>query len=424
MWDRFDHTPGRASRPWLGARPPRGYRHARAPRRAAPRERDWQAWWRSQEQAGFVDFANWPYYIDRRRDDSHPSLELFTRETGVQVDYHRPIRDNTTFLSKIRPALAAGRPIGYDLIVITNGPELSELIRNGWLTPLDHDRLPRSFANASPAVRNPVWDPDHEYTIAWQSGLTGIAYRPEAETALGRTPSTLRDLFDPALAGRVGMLSDLMDLGSAALLVTGVDPAASEPSQWTDAAALPAEQRYSGIVRKYYDQGYLRALQRGDIWIAQAWSGGDIYQANRLGHPELRFVVPEEGAILWTDNMAIPRQAQHPVDATMLMDFVYRPRVAALIADWVWYVCPVPGAQRIVRDVLGDEQVADSPLVFPGEDLLGEAVTEDWLNDDGETVERTTLVGSSFRSYPVLAQPESQRVWERIFGPIVPASGP
>lgn len=176
-------------------------------------------------------------------------------------------------------------------------------------------------------------------------------------------------------------------------------------------------------MRKYYDQGYLRALQRGDIWIGQAWSG-DIYQANRLGHPELRFVVPEEGAILWTDNMAIPRQAQHPVDATMLMDFVYRPRVAALIADWVWDVCPVPGAQRIVRDVLGDEQVADSPLVFPGEDLLGEAVTEDWLNDDGETVERTTLVGSSFRSYPVLAQPESQRVWERIFGPIVPASGP
>jgi spermidine/putrescine transport system substrate-binding protein len=385
---------------------------------------DWNAWWRSQERAGVVDFANWPYYIDRRRDNSHPSLQLFTRKTGVRVNYYRPIRDNATFLSKVRPALAAGEPIGYDLIVITNGPQLSELIRNGWLTPLDHDRIPNFFANTGPVVRNPVWDPNHRYTIAWQSGLTGIAYRPEAAAALGREPTSFGDLFEPALAGRVGMLRDLMDLGSAALLTLGVDPATSYWSQWTDAAALLVQQRDSGVLSKYYDQGYLPALQRGDIWLTQAWSG-DIYQANRLGHRELRFVVPDEGALFWTDNMAIPRHAEHPADAMMLMDFVYRPKVAATIADWVWYICPVPEAERIIRDVLGDEEVANSPLVFPGEDLVGDTVEWEGINPQGEPVERTLLVGSRFRYYPVFDELVSQREWERIFGPIVTGgSGP
>ena len=356
-----------------------------------------------------VNFANWPYYIDRRRDNSHPSLELFTKSTGIRVEYTRPIRDNARFLERIAADLGQFLPTGYDLIVMTNGPELSTLIDRGWLIPLDHSRLPNFRDNASAIVRDPVWDPGNRYSVAWQSGFTGIAYRPEAAEALGREPGRLQDLFDPALRGRVGMMNDLLDLGSFGLLALGIDPADSTPDRWREAASVLAEQRAAGLVRNYFDQSYLSALQKGDVWVSQAWSG-DIYQANRLGHPELRFVVPDEGLMFWTDNLLIPRGAQHPVDALELMNFVYEPRVAAMIADWVWYVCPVPAARPIVRHDLEDPVVAKSALVFPTSDLLGRSV------DVGQG--RRLLVGSPLRSYPPLATEQERLTWQRTFAPI------
>ncbi len=371
--------------------------------------RDWSAWWSRQERRGVVDFANWPYYIDRRRDNSHPSLELFTERTGIRVRYTRPIRDNQRFLAKIEPDLRAGRPTGYDIVVMTNGPQLSEMIENEWLIPLDHSRLPNFRRYASPIVRDPSWDADNRYSVAWQSGLTGIAYGPQAVQALGRKPSSVRDLFEPALSGRVGMLVDLLDLGCAGLLAIGRHPSTSDAQDWNDAAAYLIEQRDRGIVRKYYDQGYLNALQRGDVWISQAWSG-DIYQANRLGHPELRFAVPSEGVMFWTDNMLIPRGAQHPLDALELMNFVYEPKVAAMIADWVWYICPVPAARGIVANRLHDPRVANSPLVFPTRKLLGPSITE-----GGDRL----YLNSPLRDYPRLATREERAEWQRIFGAVV-----
>jgi spermidine/putrescine transport system substrate-binding protein len=370
---------------------------------------DWQRWWDNKEETGLVRFANWPYYIDRRRNDSHPSLERFTRRTGVQVDYYRPIRDDATFIDEIRPALEAGRDIGYDIIVITNGPQLSELIARDWLIPLDHSRLPHFDRYASPIVKNPVYDPGNRYSVAWQSGLTGIAYRPEAVGALGRQPSRIADLFDERLRGRIGMMTDLMDLGSFGLLATGRNPRSATESQWSQAAALLTRQRDSGLVRNYYDQGYLRALQRGDIWISQAWSG-DVYQANQLGHPELRFVVPEEGAMFWTDNMLIPRGVQHPVDALELMDFVYRPAVAALIADWVWYICPVPRAQHYVQSALNDPAVADSDLVFPTAHLLGPSIP----TGNGDAL----YPDSPLKYYPGLPTAAERTAWNNTFAPV------
>ena len=370
----------------------------------------WKAWWRRQNLTGTVGFANWPYYIDRTADSRHPSLELFTRRTGIGVHYFRPIRDNAAFLAKIAPDLAAGRSTGYDIIVITNGPQLSELIERGWLIPLDHSRLPNFHNNASALVRSPMWDPGNRYSVAWQSGFTAIAYRPEAAQALGRRPTSLMDLFDPALTGRVGMLRDLLDLGSAGLLALGRYPASSSPVDWREAATLLRKQRDAGLVRNYYDQGYLYALQRGEIWISQAWSG-DIYQARALGHQELSLALPSEGAMFWTDNMLIPRGATHPADAIELMNFVYEPEVAALIADWVWYICPVTAARKIVAQQLHDPAVAESDLVFPGKSLLGPAVHlagNDVLFPD-----------SPMRDYPVLDTKGARAEWNRVFKPVV-----
>ena len=359
--------------------------------------------WEAQQLAGTFTFANWPYYIDRRqgfRGNVHPSLGRFTRETAIDVVYQRPIRGNARFLERIRPALEAGESTGFDIIVMTNGPELSTLIREGWLLPLSHDLLPSFDLHAAQFVRDPPFDLGNRFTAAWQSGLTGLAYRPEAVAALGRPPRSVQDLWHPALKGRVGMMDDLLDLGSVALLSIGVDPPSSTPADWTGALLRLQDQQEAGTVRDYYDQGYVGALRRGDVWLCQAWSG-DIFQLNATGFPELRFVVPDEGALLWTDNMAIPVNAEHPLDAITYMDYVYRPPIAAMIADWVGYISPVPAAEQIVRDELNDPAVADSALVFPRDRALG--------------------AGEGFTSYYAFKSALEEQEWDRLFGPIATA---
>jgi spermidine/putrescine transport system substrate-binding protein len=363
--------------------------------------------WADQQIAGVVDFANWPYYIDRTRTGAHPSLERFTEETGIDARYTRPIRGNARFLDKIRPSLEAGNP-AYDLIVITNGPELTELISSGWVAPLNHDLLPNFARYAAELVRGPAWDPDNRYTAAWQSGFTGLGFRPEAVDALGREPKSVKDLWDPKLRDRVGMMTDLLDLGSAGLLATGADPATSTVEDWRRAADHLGEQ-HERVAARYYDQGYIDALGRGDTWLSLAWSG-DVFQLQQLGHPEVRWIMPEEGAMFWTDNMMIPRDAQHPADAITLMDFVYRPEIAALIADWVWYVSPVPAAQDVIARRLHDPVVAKSPLVFPH------------IGPSGLTSNEPSILDAPIRNYFVFSTPDQYEVWRSLFEPVIYAA--
>ena len=356
---------------------------------------DWSEWWRDQVPTGQLTFANWPYYIDRIRGGAHPSLDRFTAETNTTVEYLRPIRGNARFMEKIEPALRAGAPTGYDIIVMTNGLELSKLLFEGWLIPLDPSRMTAFRASASAAVLDPTWDPGNQYTMAWQSGLTGLAFRPAAIEALGRKPDRVADLWHPALAGHVGMMADLMDLGSVGLLRLGIAPEESFPPDWTLAANELRRQADAGIVRAYYDQEYLGALKRGDVWLSQAWSG-DIYQVRQEGFTEIEFAMPREGGIQWTDNMAIPKGAEHPADAMALMDFVYRPGIAAMIADWVGYVSPVPAAADIVADRYGDLGASRSPLLFPSDDEM-----------------------DAFRTYPRFEDADHEALWRSTFQAVV-----
>jgi spermidine/putrescine transport system substrate-binding protein len=368
---------------------------------------DPNAFWADQQTAGMVDFANWPYYIDRTRAGTHPSLELFTKRTGIDVSYTRPNHGNQRFLEKIRPSLQAGTP-AYDLMVFTNGPELTELIASDWLTPLDHDLLPNFAKHAAPLVRGPIWDPENRYTVAWQSGFTGIGFRPEAADALGHEPNSVQDLWDPRLRGRVGMMTDLLDLGSTGLLATGSVPAVSSVVDWQRAAAYLREQ-HAAVSPRYYDQGYIDALARGDTWLSLAWSG-DVFQIQQLGHPEVSWVMPDEGAMFWTDNMMIPTGAEHPADAIALMDFVYQPEIAALITDWVWYVSPVPAASSIIANRLDDPVVAKSPLVFPD------------LGADGSAASGSTAFQAPLQNYHVFSTPDQWDVWRSLFEPIIYSS--
>ena len=358
--------------------------------------------WDDATKAGTLNFANWPLYIDvehKNGETIHPSLDRFTEDTGIEVDYKTVINDNDPFFGTIQPALAAGQDTGWDLIVITNGQVLSKLIRLNYLTPLEPSYLENFQANAADAYKDPSYDPGNKFTIPWQSGITGIGYNPKLT---GREITSFQDLFDPAFKGKVGMFGDTLDFPNFAMIGLGIDPETSTPDDWQKAAEALEKQRDDGIVRQYYTQDYQKHLQSGEVWLSMAWSG-DIFQLQQSGAPDLKFVVPEEGGIIWTDNMCIPAKAQHPVDAITYMDYVYQPDIAAMITEWVNYITPVPAAQDVILadaekasggDATYLKGVAESPLVFPTPDIY----------------ERTA-------HYRVL-EPEEEEEWNSTFEPI------
>jgi spermidine/putrescine transport system substrate-binding protein len=360
------------------------------------------SFWASQSKAGVLNFANWPLYMDQDKVKGktvYPSLVDFTKETGIKVNYKEVINENDAFLGKINPSLKAGQDTGWDLIVITNGGSIEKLIRQNFLTELDHSKLPNFQANADPAVKNPTYDPGNKFTLAWQSGLTGLAYNPK----LTKRPITsFNDLFDPAFKGKITMFGDDTDFPTLTMIGLGIDPAKSTEEDWRRAAAKMEELKPQ--LREFIDNaGEAEVLSSGNAWISMAYSG-DIYILNNSGSPDIKFVVPEEGAVLWTDNMAIPKAAKHPLDAITYMDYVYRPEVAAKLAEYIAYITPVPAVkeqfQADAATASGEDKevlegLIDSPLVFPSEADLAKT-----------------------KRYRVLTVEEEQ-VWDRIFQPII-----
>ncbi len=355
--------------------------------------------------AGQLNFANWPLYIDTDDKDStkHKTIQDFTAATGIKVKYTEAIEDNQSFFGTIQPDLSAGNDTGWDLMVLTDWL-IGKMVGLNFLEQIDIPTfVPNFAAHAGDKYKNPTYDPNNAHSVPWQSGITGIAYNPKLTK---RDITSFNDLFDPAFKGKVGMFTEMRDTMNLALLGIGVNPLNATIADATNAQKKLLEQANAGIVRQYYDNSYTDALAKGDLWVTMAWSG-DIFQL-QFDNPDLKFVVPKEGGILWVDNMCIPAKAQHPVDAQAMMDFVYQPAIAAQITEYVNYICPVPEAQAIIKQHAkdaadgGDQDtadylnaVADSPLVFPTADML-----------------------SNLYSYKVLSDAEEQR-WNDLFQQVV-----
>jgi spermidine/putrescine transport system substrate-binding protein len=353
------------------------------------------------DPSGTLIFANWELYIDPGPDDDpqqSPTLQAFRDMAGVETTYTENILDNQSFFATIQPDLEAGNPTGYDLMVLTDWM-IGNMIRLDYLERIDVGRdVPNFLANADDKYKSPSYDPDNLHSVPWQSGITGIAYNP---ALVDEEITSMAQLLDPALvekySGQIGMFVEMRDTMSFALLHLGINP---EEATVADAeAARDVLLAQAPHVRRYYGNEYTEPFQRGNLAISMAWSG-DVFQM-QFDNPDLRFVVPDEGAILWVDNMCIPKNAEHPNDALALMDYVYRPEVAAQMTEWINYICPVPAAKDIIlqhadeadnaddREYL--QQVAESPLVFPTADML-----------------------SRLHSYKVLDE-EEERQWNELF---------
>ena len=312
------------------------------------------------EKNGELNFANWIAYIDKKGGES-PTLEEFEAATDITVNYKTVINDNASFFGQLREPLSAGQPTDWDLIVVTDWL-VAKMIRLGYLEELDHSKIPNFQANAGEVYKDPTYDPDNAHSVPWASGITGIAYN---ESLTGREITSMDDLFDPEFAGKVGMFLEMRDTFSLMLLAEGIEPQDATIEDVERVQQRLLEQREDGIVRKYYGNDYVQPLAQGDLALTIAWSGDVIGQT--LDDPNIKFVVPETGGILWVDNMCIPQDAANPIDAMMMMDFVYQPEIAAQMCAWINYICPVPEAQDILKKAKDayTRQVASSPLVFP-----------------------------------------------------------
>jgi spermidine/putrescine transport system substrate-binding protein len=342
--------------------------------------------------------AQWPFYIDQVKGSS-PTLRMFERRTGIDTTYKEVINDNQEFFAKLREPLSQGRDTGWDIITLSDWV-VAKMVRLGWLETLDYSLLPNVKTNLGKAFADPAYDPGNNHSVPWQGGITGIAYNP---SLTGRRISSYADLWDESFAGHVGMLTEMVDTMSITLLAMGVELEQATMDDAERAQERLLRQRDAGIVRGYYGNNYANGLSRGDLWATMAWSG-DVFQL-QLDNPELQFVVPDEGGMLWATPLEIPKGAQHPRDAHAFMDFVYQPEIAAQIAEWVGYITPVPAAQEVIREHAREsknkadrdylEALASSPLVFPTEEMQ-----------------------SQLHDYKVLSAEEEQ-VWNELFQAVV-----
>lgn len=326
-----------------------------------------------------LNISNWTLYIDRKKDPEtgervYPTIEAYEAETGVTVTYTEDVNDNESFFSKVRPQLAAGRSTGRDMMVLTDWMA-SKMIRLGYLQKLDYANIPNA-GNLIEALKAPSFDPSREYSMPWQSGQTAIGVNRNVFD--GEITSVL-DLFtNPDLKGRVTVLTEMRDTMGLIMLAQGADPEDFGDAEWDAAMAVMQDAVDSEQIRAFTGNDYAEGLAKGDIAACVAWSG-DVIQL-KFDDPNIELVLPEAGSMLWSDNMLIPVAAEHKKNAELWIDYYYDPQVAAELAAWVNYICPVQGAQEAMASI--DKSLVDNSLIFPSDADLAQTKIFRGLSED------------------------------------------
>ncbi|PWU57991.1 ABC transporter substrate-binding protein [Micromonospora sp. S4605] len=312
-------------------------------------------------------FSNWPQYmdVDEKDESKRPTLDAFIAKSGIAVTYTEDVNDNNEFFGKVQNQLAACQATERDIMVLTDWMA-ARMIRLGWIQKLDRSKLPNVEANLLPSLRGRSFDKDNQLAIPWQSGLAGLAYNGKVTKEI-RTVDEL--LTRPDLKGKVTALSEMRDTMGLLLQSNGHDPSNFTAAQFDDALNKLKKAVDSGQIRKFTGNDYAPDLAKGDIAACIGWSG-DVIQLG-FEDEKVKFVVPESGVMLWSDNMLVPNKATHKANAEQLINYYYDPAVAAQLAAYVNYICPVRGAQEEMEKI--DPELAANPLIFPDDAMLAKS---------------------------------------------------
>ena len=306
-------------------------------------------------------FANWPLYIEEDRG----TLKEFQEKYGTKVKYVEEINDNNEFFGKVRQQYAQGNSGGRDIHVVTDWMA-GRMIRLGYVEKFDKSELPNATKNLIPRLRHPPFDKNRDFSMPWQSGFAGIVYRKDK---VKREPKSVDDLFDSDYKGKVTMLTEMRDTVGVVAASMGFDPETASLDEFMQAVDKIGEAADSGQIRGFTGNEYTKDITKGDSWLIIGWSG-DAVQLE-ADNPNIKFVAPETGVHLWTDNMQIPVGAPHAYTAEKMIDFVYQPEVQADIAEYVNYICPVEGVKEILTK--RDPAIGENQLIFPDEQTLADA---------------------------------------------------
>ena len=308
-----------------------------------------------------LNFSNWPYYMDVQG-KRHPTLDQFTQQTGIKVNYYEDVNTNDDYFAKVQGRLGQGQGIGRDIFVATDNSRFPALyVDQGWVQELDKELIP-NIANLIDAQASPPFDPERTYSLPWLSGMDGIAWNEDLTGPL----TSITQLFeDPNLKGKVTVLSEMSDTLGLVLLDNGDDPAAVTDDAFDRALERVQAAVDSGQIRRFTGNEYVQPLVNGDYAACIAWSG-DIASVV-ADNPKLRWALPDKGGIIWTDNMFIPLGGSVPTASTY-MNFVYDPKIAAQVAVGTSYISSVKGVKE--EAVKLDPASANNPLIFPDDETL------------------------------------------------------
>ena len=315
-----------------------------------------------QVLADEITVSNWPFYIDQNDDATKfPTLDKFTEATGVQVNYLEDINSNEEFFGEIQAPLSRGQSIDRDIIVPTAWLA-ARLLDLGYLQRLDKSAIP-NIVNLEPTLASPAWDPNRDYSLPWQSYITGLGYDPDK---VGGELTSVEDLLDPALKGKITMLDSMEDTVGLFLLEMGVDPSGEiDAAAYDEAVAKVQKAVDDGQIRQFTGNDYTGPLSKGDVWASIAWSGDIIIL--QADNPNLRFTVPDAGGMTSVDTMVIPTGGD-VYTASTFMNFFYDPEIAAEVTAYVNYITPVAGTKEAITEI--DPALAEDPLIFPTPEVL------------------------------------------------------
>ena len=316
-----------------------------------------------------LHFSNWTLYMDTdKKNHTFPSLITFQKKTGVHVAYTEDINDNETFYHKIQPLLAHGQSTGRDIVVLTdNDRYLGLMLKNGYAEKLDKSAIP-NMKNLLDVQKHPSFDPNRDYTLPWQSGMTGIAYN---DTLTDPVLTVDELLENPKLHHKVTVLNDMADALTLVMLSNGDDPAKVTDKSFNAAYNRLKKASDNGQIRQFTGNDYAVSLANGDLAAAMSWSG-DIAQ---IGNSHIHWNLPKEGGAIWTDNMLIPKGGD-VYTASVYMNYVYDPKVQGLMEagdpkkniTGIYYIPPVKGAGEWAKKF--NPPIANNPLIFPSAETL------------------------------------------------------
>jgi len=318
-----------------------------------------------------VNFANWVAYLDYDEETStYPTLEAFMKSSGIKVKYTEEIDDNDSYFNKVAPQLRARQDINKDIFVFTDWMA-NRIIRDGLVQPLELIRMANAH-NLLPSLKDVSFDPGRQNSLPWQGGFGGIGYNRDA---IGRDLKTIDDLWADDLKGKVVVLSEFRD--TAGMIMQAQGHKISEQFDKTaveNAFAEVTKRIDEGFIRRVKGNSYIEDLKSGNAVAGIVWSGDLFVLRAETENESWQFQIPESGGTIWTDNMMIPITSTRRRNAQQVMDYYYDPAVAAQVAAWVNYVCPVVGAQAEMEKI--DPELAKSDFIFPSEAFLKDNLVE------------------------------------------------